>query len=300
MLLTEFLKEGISSLEGLYPSDEARSIILMLCQARIGTKSYTHIVEPDYVINDNSLPDLKADLARLMKNEPIQYVIGKAEFCGYTFNVNDSVLIPRPETEILCKEAVKIGSRIQRMRAAYGKTAESVRILDICTGSGNIAWTMALSIPGSKVIGVDISEKALAVAKSQNFNDIIKEKGASAPQFIRADILDEDFKFDYGSFDLILSNPPYILNAEKPLIRPNVLEYEPEIALFVPDDDPLVFYKAIARWSSRYLSSEGRGLTEINETLAPECQEIFKSEGFSSIDVMKDIYDKNRFILYMK
>ncbi|MCI1640127.1 MAG: peptide chain release factor N(5)-glutamine methyltransferase [Bacteroidales bacterium] len=300
MLLTEFLKEGISSLEGLYPSDEARSIILMLCQARIGTKSYTHIVEPDYVINDSSLPDLKADLARLMKNEPIQYVIGKAEFCGYTFNVNNSVLIPRPETEILCKEAVKIGSRIQRMRAAYGKTAESVRILDICTGSGNIAWTMALSIPGAKVIGVDISEKALAVAESQNFNDLLKEKDASAPQFMQADILEEDLKLDYGSFDLILSNPPYILNAEKPLIRPNVLEYEPAIALFVPDDDPLVFYKAIAKWSSRFLSSEGRGLAEINETLAPECQEIFKSQGFSSIDVMKDIYDKNRFVLYMK
>jgi release factor glutamine methyltransferase len=300
MLLTEFLKNGIAVLESLYPTAEARTIVLMLCEAKIGTKNYTHIVEPNFEITSDQLPKLQSDMERLVKGEPIQYVVGKTEFCGLTFNVNSSVLIPRPETELLCREAIKIGSRIQRMRVAYGKAAVPVRILDLCTGSGNIAWTLALSIPGAKVVAVDISEEALQVASTQPFEELLEEKGAIAPEFIKADILDTDQEFNHGQFDLILSNPPYILNSEKPVLRQNVLDYEPELALFVPDSDPLKFFKAIAKWSDKFLAEEGKGLTEINEVLGQATLELFKTSGYGSSEIIKDFYDKNRFILFFK
>lgn len=300
MLLAEFIKTNVAALKELYPEAEAKSIILMLLEARIGTKSYTPIVEPSYEIPSDRLAGLEADVARLVKGEPVQYVIGTMDFCGFKFKVDSSVLIPRPETEFLCKQAIKTGRQVQRMRTAYGKSAEPVRILDLCTGSGNIAWTMALSIPGAKVVGVDISDDALNIAKSQDFADLIKEKEGFAPIFVKADVLDAEQAFDYGEFDLILSNPPYIKSSEKEAMRKNVLEYEPQLALFVPDDDPLLFYLAIALWSNRFLAEGGKGLTEINESLGPDTKEVFKSEGFSQSDIMKDFYDKNRYIIYSK
>ncbi len=300
MLLKDFLNEGIGRLESLYPTKEARNIILMLCESRIGTKSYTHIVEPEYVVGDKSLEVLNSDLDRLSAGEPIQYVIGVADFCGLRFKVSKDVLIPRPETELLCREAIKIGSRIQRMRKAYGKSARPVRVLDLCTGSGCIAWTVALSIPGSEVTGVDISEKAVAVASSQDFNAALKESGAIAPKFVVADVLDENQTFTDGKYDLILSNPPYIMESQKSQLRINVLNYEPSTALFVGDDDPLVFYRAIASLSRTCLSADGKGLTEINELLDSETARVFADAGFQKNEVVKDFYDKNRFVFYSK
>ena len=300
MLLADFLKQGVAALEPLYPTAEARSIVLMLCEELIGTKSYTHIVEPQYEIDKKCVQPLAEALLRLQSGEPIQYVTGKCEFCGRTFRVNSDVLIPRPETELLVREAIKIADRTKRMRIPYGKTAEPVRVLDLCTGSGNIAWSLALSVPGARVVGVDISEKALEVARSQDFSSELKAAGALAPTFVAADILDTEQPFNYGQFDLILSNPPYIMEKEKPQLRRNVLDYEPETALFVPDDDPLLYYKAIARWSDRFLSPEGKGLTEINESLGNETRDVFAGIGFSQAELVKDFYDKNRFVFYMK
>ena len=298
MLLAEFLRKGIAALEPLYPTAEARSIVLMLCEALIGTKSYTHIVEPQYVIDKKGEQPLAEAMLRLQAGEPIQYVIGRSEFCGRSFRVNRDVLIPRGETELLVREAVKQAGRIQRMRIPYGKQAEPVRVLDLCTGSGNIAWSLALGVPGARVVGVDISEAALAVARSQNFSAELKASGALAPTFVAADILDTEQEFNYGSFDLILSNPPYIMEKEKPLLRRNVLDYEPAIALFVSDDDPLRYYRAVAAWSHRFLSPEGKGLTEINEVLGEETRQLFRESGFSQADLVKDFYDKNRFVFY--
>lgn len=215
MLLKDFLNEGVARLEPLYPTKEARNIMLMLCESRIGTKSYTHIVEPGYQIKDKSLDGLNSDLDRLALGEPVQYVIGFADFCGLRFKVTPDVLIPRPETELLCREAIKVGSRIQRMRKAYGKSARPVRILDLCTGSGCIAWTVALSIPGAEVVGVDISEKAVAVASGQDFASALKESDAVAPRFVVADVLAEHQPFAEGEFDLVLSNPPYIMSRRR-------------------------------------------------------------------------------------
>lgn len=302
MLLTDFLKEGIAALEPLYPTAEARSIVLMLCEAVIGTKSYTHIVDPQYEIDKKGVQPLAEAMVRLQAGEPIQYVIGRAEFCGRSFRVTPDVLIPRPETELLVREAVKLADMTRRMRIPFGKSAEPVRVLDLCTGSGCIAWSVALAVPGARVIGVDISEEALQVARSQDFSEEMKATGAIAPTFVKADVLssEEDFQYDHGHFDLILSNPPYVMEREKQAMRRNVLEYEPAQALFVPDEDPLLFYRAVARWSQRFLSPEGKGLTEINEALGSETLEVFRSSGFRQTETVTDFFDKNRFVFYMR
>lgn len=300
MLLAEFVKAGTKALESLYPQKEARSIVLMLCEEVLGTENYTHIVEPEFKIDDKKLPELEAAMERLKKMEPVQYVLGHTEFYGRTFKVNPAVLIPRPETELLCRDAIKLGMRVFRMRSPYGKNAEPVRILDLCTGSGCIAWTMALSIPGSRVTAVDISDAALEVAAGQDFASELKSKETFRPEFIKADVLDSEQEIELGPFDMVLSNPPYIMESEKEDMRRNVLEYEPESALFVPDDDPLLFYRAIARWSQRFMSPDGVGLSEVNETLARQTETVFKAAGYAHTEIVRDLSDKNRYIIYHK
>lgn len=300
MLLAEFVKAGTKALESLYPQKEARSIVLMLCEEVLGTENYTHIVEPEFKIDDKKLPELEAAMERLKKMEPVQYVLGHTEFYGRTFKVSPAVLIPRPETELLCRDAIKLGMRVYRMRSPYGKNAEPVRILDLCTGSGCIAWTMALSIPGSRVAAVDISDAALEVAAGQDFASELKSKETFKPEFIKADVLDSEQEIELGPFDMVLSNPPYIMESEKEDMRRNVLEYEPESALFVPDDDPLLFYRAIARWSQRFMSPDGVGLSEVNESLARQTETVFKAAGYAHTEIVRDLSDKNRYIIYHK
>lgn len=300
MLLSEFVKTEIKSLSSMYPAQEARSIVLMLCEDVLGTESYTYIIEPSYQIDGKKMPALSAAVERLEKGEPVQYVLGCSEFCGRRYKVTPDVLIPRPETELLCKEAIKLGQRIYRMRSAYESNAEPVRVLDLCTGSGCIAWTMALSVPDSKVLGVDLSDGALAVAKSQNFADELKSAKARKPEFVKADVLDCEQDAQYGPFDMVLSNPPYIRESEKAEMRKNVLDYEPSMALFVPDDDPLLFYRAVARWSQRFMTPDGIGLSEVNEDLARQTETIFRAAGYAHTEVVKDLYDKNRFVIYHK
>lgn len=292
MKLTEFIRGTVERLGALYPEREARSIVLMLTEAMLGTKNYTHIVEPGYEIRASKEADLAAAVERLAGGEPIQYVLGKAEFYGRTFNVSPAVLIPRPETELLCREAIKIAERMVRMRSAYGKT--TLRILDLCTGSGCIAWTMALEIPGAEVVGVDISNEALKVACSQNFPEM--EKNGSSIRFAEGDVLNPALFPELGKFDLVLSNPPYIKESEKAKMRPNVLEHEPAIALFVPDEDPQLFYRAVGYLAKRLLNPEGFGLVEINETEGPQTQAAIKAEGFSRTTLVKDINNRNRFV----
>lgn len=300
MLLAEFVKAGTKALESLYPQKEARSIVLMLCEEVLGTENYTHIVEPEFKIDDKKLPELEAAMERLKKMEPVQYVLGHTEFYGRTFKVDPAVLIPRPETELLCRDAIKLGMRVYRMRSPYGKNAEPVRILDLCTGSGCIAWTMALSIPGSRVTAVDISDAALEVAAGQDFAAELKSKETFKPEFIKADVLDSEQEIELGPFDMVLSNPPYIMESEKEDMRRNVLEYEPESALFVPDDDPLLFYRAIARWSQRFMSPDGVGLSEVNEALARQTETVFRAAGYAHTEIVRDLSDKNRYIVYHK
>ena len=284
----------------MYPTPEARQMILMLCEETLGIKNYTHIVNPDYEISKPDTDMLLAKLDDLSRGMPLQYALGFADFCGLRFKVSPAVLIPRPETELLVRDALQQASRIKRMRDAYGKSAEPVRVLDLCTGSGCIAWSIALSLPGTQVVATDISEEALEVARSQDFVSELKSRQALAPVFVQSDVLNTEQDFPYGPFDIILSNPPYILPSEKAQMRVNVLGFEPEGALFVPQEDPMLFYRAIARWSERFLTPEGKALTEVNALLAEETKEVFRHAGYTGIEVIKDYFYKNRFILYYK
>ena len=294
MLLADFIREGTRSLGGLYPEREAHSIVLMLCEALLGTRSYTHIVEPGTEVEPGAVPALEAALERLLAGEPVQYVTGFAEFCGFRFRVTPDVLIPRPETEQLVREAVAEISRLREMRSA------PLRVLDLCTGSGCVAWSVALLAPGTEVVGVDVSEEALSVAQGQVFSHELKSTGAVAPLFVKADILDTEQDFPYGVFDLVLSNPPYIMESEKTLMRGNVLDFEPALALFVPDGDPLLFYRAVAEWSRRFLAPDGKGISEINERIGDPTAEVFRAAGYTHTEVIDDIFDRNRFVKYSK
>ena len=300
MLLNAFIDQGIKALEPLYPTPEARQMILMLCEETLGIKNYTHIVNPEFEISAADSEMLLAKLEDLSHGMPLQYALGFADFCGLRFKVSPAVLIPRPETELLVRDALLEASRIKRMRTAYGKSAEPVRVLDLCTGSGCIAWSVALNLPGTVVVGTDISDDALEVARNQDFAAELKARQAVAPVFYNADVLDTEQEFPYGPFDLILSNPPYILPSEKSQMRINVLDYEPEGALFVPQEDPMLFYRAIAKWSERFLAPEGKALTEINAQLAEETKAVFKDAGFNGIELIKDYFYKNRFVLYYR
>lgn len=284
MLLADFIRKSSAALERLYPSPEARGLVSLLCRERLGVTSYTHIVEPQFEIPAASLPVLADDMERLSEGEPIQYVLGYAEFFGRKFKVNPAVLIPRPETELLVEEAVRV------LRAVGPKPM----VLDLCTGSGCIAWSVAFGAPGAEVTAVDISPEALDLAETQ-FSVLPAE--VTAPVFVRSDVLAACPEID-GTFDLLVSNPPYVMEKEKSLMRRNVLGYEPGLALFVPDDDPLLFYRAMATAATRLLAPTGVGIVEINEALGPETEEIFRSAGYSETEIIRDFFAKDRFVKF--
>ena len=230
------------------------------------------------------MPELEQDLRRLCAGEPVQYVLGVAEFCGHRFAVGPGVLVPRPETEQLVAEAVRALREMEPDRAP--------RVLDLCTGSGCIAWSIAKEVRDAEIVGVDLSEEALRYARSQF------PSYSNSPVFLRADVLDTEQDFPYGPFDLIVSNPPYVLERERALMRPNVLDWEPAEALFVPDDDPLRFYRAVARWTQRFLRPDGAGLVEINESLGAETAAVFRDAGFKNVQILLDFARKDRFVRF--
>lgn len=286
MLLSAFIRDGIARLESLYPPPEARALVLLLCEEKLGVRSYTHVIEPQMPVPAASEAELEADLRRLCAGEPIQYVLGTALFCGHRFSVGPGVLIPRPETELLVAEAV----RTLRETAA----GRPPRVLDLCTGSGCIAWSVALEIRDAQVTGVDLSEQALDYARNQ-FPGI-----GNAPSFLRADVLDDTWHLPDAPFDLLVCNPPYVCERERTQMRPNVLEHEPAMALFVPDDDPLLFYRAAARHARRFLRPGGTGLVEINEALGEETAGVFRGAGLKNIRILRDFFEKERFIRFEK
>lgn len=298
MTLKEVIKEGISGLSALYPEREAREMVHIFLEHFLGISRHTHIIEPYYEVSDEDAEAIRDAFRRMASGEPLQYVTGEAYFYGREFNVSPDVLIPRPETEILCRTVLDVADR--RLKAP--------RILDLCTGSGCIAWTLALEMPGARVTALDISDGALAIASSQDFADEMSRTGAQAPDFIKADVLssypglavapEQNDGTSSSQFDIIVSNPPYVMESEKALMRPNVLEHEPHLALFVPDDDPLLFYRAVAEWALRSLKPGGFGIVEINEALAFGTEEIFRNLSFSDVHTIKDLNDRDRFVFF--
>lgn len=280
MLLRDLISKGTETISQAFPEREAREMVLMFLQHSIGTSRHTHILEPSYEVSEEAASHAMGAFDRMASGEPIQYLIGKAYFYDREFDVTPDVLIPRPETELLVREAVNWARCSGR---------KSLRILDLCTGSGCIAWSMALELPGSEVAAVDISDGALAVASGQKF------ECDAPPKFIKADVLAGPVE-GLGAFDMILSNPPYVMDSEKALMRKNVLDHEPWLALFVSDDDPLIFYRAVASWAKQLLKSDGLCLVEINESLGRQTAKVFEDTGFMDVEVLQDLNSRDRFI----
>ena len=286
MLLREFIDSALAGLQDLYPRAEARSLVNILVEERLGVSPWAVVAHPEMQVGESVLPSLQEDVRRLCTGEPLQYVLGFAEFYGRRFRVTENVLIPRPETELLVEAALS--------RIAPGS---AVRILDLCTGSGCIAWTLALERPGASVTAVDISPGALSIARSQ-FAAGADSLKCNPICFLEADVLGDLSELGGGKFDIIVSNPPYVMEREKSEMRSNVLDHEPALALFVPDDDPLVFYRAIARHSSVLLADHGWGLVEINALLADSTAACFRAAGFPAVSILPDLSGHPRFVFF--
>ena len=308
--------------------------VRLLKECIAGYKGYEHLVEPAMELDTFPLEGhsgsteeyLRTCVKRLAAGEPLQYVLGYEWFCGHRFNVAPGVLIPRPETEELVREAIGIAEQVQVMaqEASVSGGQRSLSILDICTGSGCIAWSLAAAIPHAEVWGCDISQTALQIAGSQN---IFNPDGTPAQaRFFECDILSPQAEqmilsqcadtctngnscstsdvvasdSGCGVLDLIVSNPPYVCDSEKLQMRPNVLEHEPHLALFVPDEDPLMFYRAIAQLSGRLLKPGGALMFEINERFGQETKKILQDLGFGNCRVVQDIFGKDRMVLGYK
>ena len=284
MLLRDFIsgaRLALNSAEAMspgYSAEESKALVARLCKEVLGVESYAHILEPSLEIPPVKEPVLREALTRLLKGEPLQYILGYEYFMDRRFNVSPAGLIPRPETEILCREALAL-------------SGEGDRALDLCTGSGCIAWT--LSLAGLETVGVDISPEALAIASSQPFD-------GPSPKFLLKDVLEGPSGFEEGIFDLIVSNPPYVRESEKALMRTNVLDYEPSLALFVKDADPLVFYDAVASFAKSLLKPGGHGFVEINEALGEETAAVFSAAGFSEVRILRDFNMKMRVVAFQK
>lgn len=288
MLLRDFIRESVKVLKTLYPEPEARSMVLLLCQERLGVMSYTHIIEPGVQVPEEGLPGLREDVARMGAGEPIQYVLGYTEFRGRIFKTDRRALIPRIETELLVEEAIRLSRDIPPREGP-------LRVLDLCTGSGCVAWSLAYELPGAVVTAADLSGDALALARSQ-FRRLPSK--VVRPVFMKGDIL--DFSSPFPECDLFTANPPYITLPEKEFMRPNVLDWEPHMALFAPESDPLAFHKALAVWAGRLLREGGAGVVEINEDLGAESLEVFRKAGFTGARIVADFAGKERFVSFRK
>lgn len=299
MLLSHFIKTSIAALAPLYPEEEARSMVMYYCTEVFGFPVYQHITEPATEIPAELLDVALDDMGRLAASEPLQYVLGYTEFCGRRFAVDERALIPRAETEVLCVKA-------EEMVAA---APASLRVLDLCTGSGCIAWTLSMDIQGAEVVATDLSEEALELARSQfGKRDAIPgwtgrlPKRVIPPKFVRADLLDVEATVAAvpGGIDLLTANPPYVMVAEKAEMRQNVLGWEPHMAIFAPEEDPLVFHRAIAEVALRVLVPGGCGIVEINSELPDQTAAVFTAAGFVDVSIIPDYFDRPRFISFRR
>lgn len=262
------------TLEPLYGNGEARAITDYVLDVCFGLSKADILCGAVEEMTAEKTAELNKIFGRLTEGEPVQYVLGRAEFSGRWFNVRPGVLIPRPETEELCAWIT-----------ADSKASASPKVLDIGTGSGCIAITLQLDMPESKVTAWDISADALDVAREN-----AQQLGANV-NFVRQDALNAKPE---GKWDVIVSNPPYICEKEKKDMAVNVLEHEPHTALFVPDADPLLFYRAITRLAVQTLSKGGRLYFEINPIYADDTCRMMRAEGMTEVELRSDMYGKQR------
>lgn len=262
------------TLEPLYGNGEARAITDYVLDVCFGVSKADILCGAVEEMTAEKTAELNKIFGRLTEGEPVQYVLGRAEFCGRWFSVRPGVLIPRPETEELCAWIT-----------ADSKASASPKVLDIGTGSGCIAITLQLDMPESKVTAWDISADALDVAREN-----AQRLGANV-NFVKQDALNAKPE---GEWDVIVSNPPYICEKEKKDMAVNVLEHEPHKALFVPDADPLLFYRAITRLAVQTLNKGGRLYFEINPIYADDTCHMMRAEGMTAVELRSDMYGKQR------
>ena len=264
-------------LEDIYNRNEIRTLLQMMFEHFLGWSVAHLLVSKNATINQSDLLKLNFAIKDLRAGKPIQYIIGSTEFCNLTLSVSPHTLIPRPET-----------AELVYLIADKEKERQPQYILDLCTGSGCIAIALAKAFPAAKVFASDISAEALAVAKKN------AECNKAEVSFVIADILREENPAG-ESYDIIVSNPPYVREMEKVMMNRNVLDYEPHIALFVPDGDPLMFYRHIAEFASKHLRTGGKLYLEINEALGNETAALLEKQGYRPI-IHKDSFGKDRMI----
>ena len=266
----------------VYDKDESNAMILILLKHYFNIDRVKMALEPNLRLSESEILKIHFAVKDLLKNKPIQYIIGKTEFCDLKFKVNESVLIPRPETSELVRLIVN-----SRQPSAISN------IIDIGTGSGCIAISLAKVFPHSQVYAMDISEKALTTAKENAIDNNVNVT------FIHDDILSLRDNIE-RKFDIIVSNPPYVRELEKAEMRDNVLKWEPHNALFVTDDNPLIFYRSILEFAKEYLNENGEIWFETNEFLGKEMTSLCKEFGYSDVKIFKDFRDKERFMKLKK
>jgi release factor glutamine methyltransferase len=284
MLIKEYKQQFTSELISFFDEKEIESFFYIVLEAFHQMKRIDLALNPSFEIDAMQLLQWETVLSQLKQQKPIQYILGETAFFGLTFFVNENTLIPRPETEELVDWIIEEHSKIQRF--------ENLKILDIGTGTGCIAISLAKNIPNSTVYAIDVSEKALATAqKNAEYNEV-------KINFIHENILETT---DLNQmFDIIVSNPPYVRMLEKNEINKNVLDYEPHLALFVDDHDALIFYKKIAELSSKRLRKGGKLYFEINQYLGNEMIKLLESYDFKNIELRKDVYGNDRMIRCVK
>lgn len=279
MTILEAKQHIIQAIQSIYDEREAGNIAVLLIEHFTGLSKMHQFLEKDTLWPENTTETLEAAVIRLQKGEPIQYIMGKTWFYGLELKVNQHTLIPRPETEELVSLAIHYFSTFPK---------EQPRILEVGTGSGCISLAIASRFPNAIITAIDISEEALSIAKEN------AKKIDFQIDFKKIDFLDRTNWDKLGYVDIIISNPPYIKQTEASSMHNNVLEYEPHSALFVTDNDPLIFYQAIAEFSKKFLNNPGAIFVEINEQLGKETTAVFENNYL--VYLQKDMQGKERMI----
>jgi len=277
MLIQTFKKLFFSELKGIYPETEIQSFFNILIEFKLNLTRIDLALNTNLELNNDDINYFQDALDKLKNHIPVQHIIGETNFYNSTFKVDENVLIPRPETEELVDWIIKDTSKVK-----------NIKILDIGTGSGCIAISLAKNIPNAEVFAIDVSPTALKIA---NENALINKVSVN---FIETDILNLD-KLP-TEFDIIVSNPPYVRDLEKEMMHQNVLANEPHLALFVKNDNPLLFYNKIADLAKHHLNTEGKLYFEINQYLGKDTKELLRLKGFKNIDLKKDIFNVDRMI----
>lgn len=266
-----------NELDRIYPESEIQGLIKILLEWATGWNYTVQHLNRQVKLDETVLQKIYSVVKRLKDNEPIQYILGETEFFGLNIKVTPSVLIPRPETEELVQWIIEKNRKLKPT------------ILDIGTGSGCIALALKNKLKEADIDGIDNSEQALEIAKENaNFNQL-------KVAFFIADILQWE-KFNWHNYDIIVSNPPYVRESEKLMMQKNVLDFEPESALFVSDKNPLIFYSRIAAFAQQKLTKGGQLFLEINENMDREMYDLLSSFGFRNINLKCDINEKKRMI----